>query len=103
MLLLRKSQTKKGKEYYALTISWMFIKHKDKKRNCISGHIHLQDEAEYNGVYYFCNEALNSFWWEDGNKESAGKYYYKQTPPGYVIVDLFEDGTAENRYYAHKH
>ncbi len=82
-------------------ISQLFYKHKNKKITCLSGHIHLQDTAEYNGVHYFCNGALSGFWWEDGDKESAGKYYYKQTPPGYAIVDLFEDGTVENRYYAH--
>lgn len=82
-------------------ISELFYKHKDKKITCLSGHIHLQDQAEYNGVHYFCNGALSGFWWEDGDKESAGKYYYKQTPPGYAIVDLYEDGTVENNYYAH--
>lgn len=82
-------------------INELFYKHKDKKISCLSGHIHLQDRAEYNGVHYFCNGALSGYWWEDGDKDSAGKYYYKQTPPGYAIVDLFEDGTIENRYYAH--
>ena len=82
-------------------ISELFYKHRDKKISCLSGHIHLQDAAEYNGVHYFCNGALSGFWWEDGDKESGGKYYYKQTPPGYAIVDLFEDGTVENRYFAH--
>lgn len=82
-------------------ISELFYKHRDKRISCLSGHIHLQDAAEYNGVHYFCNGAHSGFWWEDGDKESAGKYYYKQTPPGYAIVDLFEDGTVENRYYAH--
>lgn len=84
-------------------INQLFYKHKDKKITCLSGHIHLLDAAEYNGVRYFCNGALSGFWWEDGDKESAGKYYYKQTPPGYTIVDLFEDGTADNKYYAHKY
>ncbi|WP_276500837.1 metallophosphoesterase family protein [Terrimonas pollutisoli] len=84
-------------------ISELFFKHKDKKITCLSGHIHLQDSAQYNGVNYFCNGALSGFWWEDGDKDSAGKYYYKQTAPGYAIVELFEDGTVENSYYAHQH
>lgn len=82
-------------------ISDLFYKHRDKKITCLSGHIHLQDTAEYNGVHYFCNGALSGFWWENGDKDSAGKYYYKQTAPGYAIVDLFEDGTVDNKYYAH--
>lgn len=82
-------------------ISGLFDQHKDKKITCLSGHIHLRDSAVYNDVEYYCNGALSGYWWEDGDKESAGKYYYKQTPPGYAIVDLMEDGTAINRYYPH--
>ncbi len=82
-------------------ISGLFDKHKDKKVTCLSGHVHLQDSAVYNHVGYYCNGALSGYWWEDGDKESAGKYYYKQTPPGYAIVDLMEDGTAINQYYPH--
>jgi len=82
-------------------ISDLFYKHKDKKINCFSGHIHLLGSAEYNGVHYHCNGALSGFWWEAGDKESAGKTYYKQTPPGYAIIDLYEDGTVQNQYYPH--
>ncbi len=84
-------------------ITGLFYKHKDKKITCVSGHIHLKDSAAYNNVHYFCNGALSGFWWEDGDKESAAKYYYKETPPGYAIIDLFEDGTAENTYYPHSY
>jgi 3',5'-cyclic AMP phosphodiesterase CpdA len=82
-------------------ITSLFYKHHDKKITCISGHIHLQDAAEYNGVQYYCNGALSGFWWEDGDKDSAGKCYYHETPPGYAILDLFEDGTVENQYIPH--
>jgi 3',5'-cyclic AMP phosphodiesterase CpdA len=79
----------------------LFFKHKDKVKACISGHVHLQDHVSYNGVQYFCNGALSGFWWEDGDKNSAAKYYYKQTPPGYSIIDLYEDGSVENEYIPH--
>jgi len=82
-------------------ITKLFYKHKDKKINCFSGHVHLLDVAKYNSVNYFCNGALCGFWWEDGNENSAGKYWYKETPPGYAIIDLFEDGTLLNTYYSH--
>lgn len=82
-------------------ISDLFYKHKDKKITCLSGHIHLKDEAIYNNVHYYCNGALSGFWWEPGDKDSAGKTYYKQTPPGYAIIDLFEDGSVVNQYYPH--
>jgi hypothetical protein len=82
-------------------ISDLFYSHKDKKISCFSGHIHLLDSVVYNGVHYYCNGALSGFWWEAGDKESAGKTYYKQTPPGYAILDLFDDGSVNNQYFPH--
>lgn len=82
-------------------ISNLFYKHKDKKISCFSGHMHLLDNAIYNGVEYFCNGALSGFWWGDGDEDSAGKTYYKQTPPGYAIIDLYEDGSVHNQYFPH--
>jgi 3',5'-cyclic AMP phosphodiesterase CpdA len=82
-------------------ISDLFYKHKDKKISCFSGHIHLLDNAVYNDVHYYCNGALSGFWWEPGDKDSAGKTYYKQTPPGYAIIDLFDDGSVDNQYFPH--
>jgi len=90
-----------GNHTDASYITDLFYKHRDKKIYCLSGHIHLQDDAEYNGVQYFCNGSMSGFWWGKGDKESAGSGYYKQTPPGYAILDLFEDGTAKNEYFAH--
>jgi hypothetical protein len=55
----------------------------------ISGHIHLNDRIDYNGISYFCNGAVSGNWWM-GN--------YKNTAPGYAIIDLFEDGTFSNKY-----
>jgi hypothetical protein len=90
-----------GNHKDAKYISDLFYKHKDKKICCFSGHIHLLDHAVYNNVQYFCNGAMSGFWWEQGDKDSVGKGFYKQTPPGYAIVDLFEDGTVENKYIPH--
>ncbi|MFC0773362.1 metallophosphoesterase family protein [Terrimonas alba] len=81
----------------------LFYKHRDKKINCLSGHIHLLDNADYNGVKYFCNGSMCGFWWGEGDKESAGKYYYKETPPGYAILDLFDDGSVKNQYFPHSY
>lgn len=83
------------------TITDLFYKHRDRKISCLSGHIHLLDHAVYNGVQYFCNGAMSGFWWGEGDKDSAGKYYYKQTSPGYAILDLFSDGSLTNEYYSH--
>ncbi|MCG2461486.1 metallophosphoesterase [Flavobacteriaceae bacterium F89] len=84
-------------------ITKIFYKHPDKKINCISGHMHLLDNAVYNNVNYFCNGSLSGFWWGEGDKESAGKGWYQETPPGYAIMDLFEDGTLQNNYYPHSY
>lgn len=78
----------------------LFFEHKDKVKVCLSGHQHLQDVVKYNGVSYFCNGSMSGFWWGTGDKESAGKYYYQETPPGYAILQLFQDGTVINQYHA---
>ena len=82
-------------------ISDLFYKHRDKKITCLSGHMHLLDNAVYNGVHYFCNGSMSGYWWGSGDEFSAGKNYYKQTPPGYTILDLFEDGSLNNEYIPH--
>lgn len=82
-------------------ITKLFYKHKDKSIHCISGHVHLLDKTVYNNVNYYCNGAISGFWWGDGDQDSAQKYWYHQTPPGYAIIDLYEDGTISNVYYPH--
>jgi 3',5'-cyclic AMP phosphodiesterase CpdA len=59
-------------------------------RACLSGHMHIVDHVEYLGVKYFCNGATSGGWW-------GGKW--QEFEPGFAIVDLFNDGTVENRYY----
>lgn len=56
---------------------------------CISGHEHLLDQVVYNGVTYCCNGAVCAGWW-------GGDYY--ECTYGYTLVDLFDDGSFENRY-----
>lgn len=81
----------------------LFYKHKDKVRICLSGHQHLLDATEYNGLKYCCNGAMSGFWWEKGDAESAGPYFYQETPPGYAILKLFADGTVTNTYFPHQY
>lgn len=59
---------------------------------CVSGHIHLEDAVVYNNVTYYCNGAVSGNWW-GGN--------YHQTPPGYAIIDLNEDGTFSQEYHTY--
>lgn len=58
----------------------------------ISGHIHLSDRIMYNQVTYCCNGAVAGNWWMGS---------YKQTKPGYAVIDLYDDGTFENQYLAY--
>lgn len=66
----------------------LFAKHPNVKL-ALSGHIHLVDKVEYNGVTYCCNGAVSGAWW-GGN--------YQQTKPGYAIIDLYADGRFSNHY-----
>jgi len=79
----------------------LFYKHRDKVRICLSGHNHLSDHSKYNDILYCCNGAMSGFWWGKGDAESAGPGYYLETPPGYAILKLYADGTAENKYFPH--
>lgn len=56
---------------------------------CISGHIHLVDRLEYEGVTYLSNGAGCGAWWGGD---------FQGVSPGYGLVDLYSDGTVENTY-----
>jgi len=72
----------------ARRIKDLFLKHPNVKL-CLSGHLHLVDQVLYNGVTYCCNGAVCGAWWEGSYQECA---------EGYALVDLFDDGSLENRY-----
>ncbi|HWB20476.1 MAG TPA: metallophosphoesterase [Phycisphaerales bacterium] len=56
---------------------------------CLSGHIHLVDRVEYNGVSYLCDGAVCGNWWKGAHHECQ---------EGYAVIDLFDDGTVERTY-----
>jgi 3',5'-cyclic-AMP phosphodiesterase len=58
----------------------------------ISGHIHLHDKIQYNQMTYCCNGAVSGNWWMGD---------YKQTSPGFAVIDLHDDGTFENNYMSY--
>ncbi|MDC6365661.1 MULTISPECIES: metallophosphoesterase family protein [Flavobacteriaceae] len=92
-----------GNHKDSLPITKLLYKHQDKRIHCISGHVHLLDTAIYNNVHYYCNGSMSGFWWGEGDKDSAQKYWYHETPPGYTILDLYEDGSLQNTYYPHQY
>jgi 3',5'-cyclic AMP phosphodiesterase CpdA len=58
----------------------------------ISGHLHMVERIEFAGVTYLCGGAVCGGWWR-------GPHH--GTPEGYLLVDLYEDGSVENRYVAY--
>jgi 3',5'-cyclic-AMP phosphodiesterase len=66
----------------------MFVKHGN-VRACLSGHLHLVDRCEYDGVSYLCNGAVSGNWW---------KGRHRRCDEGYALVDLYEDGRVEREY-----
>jgi Icc protein len=72
----------------ARRIKGLFSRHANVKL-CLSGHIHLLDRVEYNGVTYLCNGAVSGQWWKGA---------YQECPPGYAVIDLRADGTFAHQY-----
>ncbi len=56
---------------------------------CLSGHIHLRDKVVYNSQTYICNGAVSGAWWKGNRRETA---------PGYGLIDLYADGSFNERY-----
>ncbi|GAB3808883.1 metallophosphoesterase [Spirosoma humi] len=59
-------------------------------KTALSGHMHLLDRVEYNGVTYLCNGAVSGNWWKSDT--------YQQTKAGYALIDLYDDGRVERTY-----
>lgn len=72
----------------ATEITSLFYKHKNVKV-CLSGHLHLLDKVEYNGITYLCNGAVSGNWWNGA---------YKETKPGYSLLNLYDDGSFDHAY-----
>jgi 3',5'-cyclic AMP phosphodiesterase CpdA len=66
----------------------LFQKHPNIKL-CLSGHLHLLDTCVYNGITHICDGAVSGAKWK-GPK--------RQTPEGYGVIDLFNDGTFKHEY-----
>lgn len=69
-------------DFFALKT--LFSQHPNVK-TCLSGHIHLQDEVNYNQVTYFCNGAVSGNWWGGA---------FQEFDPAYAVFEFFDDGTS---------
>jgi hypothetical protein len=69
----------------------LFLAHPN-VRLCLSGHAHQVDRVEYLGVRYSCDGTIS------GNRLQGT---YLDCPPGYVMVDLFDDGSSETEFIAY--
>ncbi|MBL0309250.1 MAG: metallophosphoesterase [Bacteroidetes bacterium] len=72
----------------------IFYEHKN-IRACLSGHIHLIDYVNYQGVDYYCNGAVAGGWWKGPLRHFA---------PSYSVMNFYEDGSTsrEVNYYKWK-
>jgi 3',5'-cyclic AMP phosphodiesterase CpdA len=66
----------------------LFNKHPNVKV-CVSGHTHLVDRVDYNGVSYLCDGAVSGNWWRGRHRECD---------EGYAVIDLYDDGSFEREY-----
>ena len=66
----------------------LFYKHPNVKL-CLSGHIHLRERLTYDNITFICNGAVSGAWWKGNNRE---------TPPGYGLIELYADGSFDERY-----
>jgi Icc protein len=73
----------------ARKIKDLFVKHPN-VRLCLSGHTHLLNKVEYNGVTHFCGGAVCGAWWQGPMQE---------TKQGFSIVDLYADGRFDTHYH----
>lgn len=66
----------------------LFYQHPNVKL-CLSGHIHLREKLVYNNLTFLCNGAVSGAWWKGNNRETA---------PGYGLIDLYTDGSFDEKY-----
>jgi len=85
-------------DYWKVPAAWMhidsrrtrnlFLEHPNVKL-CLSGHAHQQEELSYLKVKYLNDGAICGAWWEGA---------YLDFPPGYVIIDLYDDGSCTSEF-----
>ena len=72
----------------ARRIKDLLAKHPNVKL-CLSGHLHMVERVEYLGVTFLCNGAVCGGWWNGP---------HQGFDPGYGVIDLYADGSFDNKY-----
>lgn len=64
---------------------------------CLSGHIHLVEKVDFMGTSYVCSGAVSGSWWKAQSLDTL-QDRVQRCAPGFMMVDLFEDGTHATNY-----
>ena len=65
-------------------------------RLALSGHNHVRDDITYNKVEFACGGAVSGNWWDEADPG------YRDTPPGFAILDLHRDGDVDITYLSYR-
>jgi Icc protein len=76
-------------------INELLLKHPN-VRLALAGHNHVRDDITYNTVRFATGGAVSGNWWD------AADPGYRDTPPGFAVVDLFRDGGSEIHYWSYR-
>ncbi|MBI2516013.1 MAG: metallophosphoesterase [Opitutae bacterium] len=77
----------------ARRIKDVFKRHPNVKL-CLSGHLHMEDDATYLGVRYLCNGAVCGGWWK-------GKW--QEFGPAYALLDFYDDGSVDHQMVSYSY
>lgn len=73
-----------GKEVHTL------LRKQGNVKLCLSGHLHINDRASFDGITYITSGAVSSGWWR---RVHLDRFDY-----GYALLDLFADGSFRHAY-----
>jgi Icc protein len=59
---------------------------------CLSGHTHQVEDVRYHGLKYLSDGAICGNWWNESQPA------YMDFPRGYVIVNLYKDGSSDSEF-----
>jgi 3',5'-cyclic AMP phosphodiesterase CpdA len=72
------------------------FRHHPNVKVALSGHLHLLDRVDLDGVSYLCNGAVCGEWWKGYRVPVKG--VTKGIAPGYAMLNLYNDGSFDCEY-----